>query len=220
MLDQMILENKNLIYSIIHKYTYYYDKEDLFQTGVIGLIKAYRNYNTSMNTKFSTYAYTYILSEVLAYVNYNKDIRLGKEYQKLYKKINEAKTILTQRLMKEPSTYELSLFLELDEKVIIQILELTQSFSALDEIVSNDDKNLSLLDTISYQDKDDIIDNLILKEAINGLTEEEKRLLWMRYYDDRTQQEVANMLGTNQVNVSRSEKKVLQRLRNDFKEVA
>lgn len=220
MLDQMILENKNLIYSIIHKYTYYYDKEDLFQTGVIGLIKAYRNYNTSMNTKFSTYAYTYILSEVLAYVNYNKDIRLGKEYQKLYKKINEAKTILTQRLMKEPSTYELSLFLELDEKVIIQILELTQSFSALDEIVSNDDKNLSLLDTISYQDKDDMIDNLILKEAINGLTEEEKKLLWMRYYDDRTQQEVANMLGTNQVNVSRSEKKVLQRLRNDFKEVA
>lgn len=220
MLDQMILENKNLIYSIIHKYTYYYDKEDLFQTGVIGLIKAYRNYNTSMNTKFSTYAYTYILSEVLAYVNYNKDIRLSKEYQKLYKKINEAKTILTQRLMKEPSTYELSLFLELDEKVIIQILELTQSFSALDEIVSNDDKNLCLLDTISYQDKDDMIDNLILKEAINGLTEEEKKLLWMRYYDDRTQQEVANMLGTNQVNVSRSEKKVLQRLRNDFKEVA
>ena len=220
MLNQMILDNQNLIYSIINKYTYYYDKEDLFQTGVIGLIKAYNNYDANMNTKFSTYAYTYILSEVLAYVNANRNIRLGREYQKLYKKINEAKTILTQRLMKEPSTYELSLFLELDEKVIIHILEVTSNFSGLDEIVSKDGKNLSLLDTIAKDDKDNIIDNLILKEELDNLTDIEKKIIWMRYYDDRTQQEVANILGTNQVHVSRSEKKVLQRLKNNLKEVA
>lgn len=220
MLNQMILDNQNLIYSIINKYSYYYDKEDLFQTGVIGLIKAYNNYNANMNTKFSTYAYTYILSEVLAYTNSNRNIKLGREYQKLYKKINEAKTILTQRLMKEPSTYELALFLELDEKIIIHILEVTGKFSGLDEIISKDGKKLSLLDTISNKDKDDIIDNLILKEEINKLSETERKILWMRYYDDRTQQEVANILGTNQVHVSRSEKKVLQRLKNNLQKVA
>lgn len=220
MLNQVILENQNLIYSIINKYTYYYDSEDLFQTGVIGLMKAYNNYDKNMNTKFSTYAYKYILSEVLLYMNNNRDIKLSKNYQKLQKKINEAKQVLTQRLMKEPSVYELSLFLELDEGIINQVLELSQAFSGLDEIISNDGKNLCLLDTISNHDKDEMIDNLILKEAINGLTEEERKILWMRYYDDRTQQEVAKILGTNQVNVSRSEKKVLQRLKNDFKEVA
>lgn len=220
MLNQMILDNQNLIYSIIHKYTYFYDKEDLFQTGVIGLMKAYNNYDANMNTKFSTYAYTYILSEVLAYINANRNIKLGREYQKLYKKINEAKTILTQRLMKEPSTYELSLFLEIDEQVIIHILEVTGRFSGLDEIVSKDGKSLCLLDTISRENKDDMIDNLILKEEIDKLSDDEKKIIWMRYYDDRTQQEVANMLGTNQVHVSRSEKRVLQRLRNNLKEVA
>lgn len=220
MLNQIIEENKNLIYSIIKKYTYYYDKEDLFQTATIGLIKAYNNYDSSKNTKFSTYAYTYILSEVLLYINNNRDIRLGKNYLKIYKKINEAKLILTQKLMKEPTTYELSLFLELDENLINQVLALTQSFSNLEEIISKDGKNLTLLDVVSDKDKDKMIDNLILKETLNNLTEEERQILMLRYYDERTQQEVANILGTNQVYISRNEKKVLKKLKEDLSKVA
>lgn len=220
MLNQIIEENKNLIYSIIKKYTYYYDKEDLFQTATIGLIKAYNNYDSSKNTKFSTYAYTYILSEVLLYINNNRDIRLGKNYLKIYKKINEAKLVLTQKLMKEPTIYELSLFLELDENLINQVLALTQSFSNLEEIISKDGKNLTLLDVVSDKDKDKMIDNLILKETLNNLTEEERQILMLRYYDERTQQEVANILGTNQVYISRNEKKVLKKLKEDLSKVA
>lgn len=220
MLNQIIEENKNLIYSIIKKYTYYYDKEDLFQTATIGLIKAYNNYDNSKNTKFSTYAYTYILSEVLLYINNNRDIRLGKNYLKIYKKINEAKLVLTQKLMKQPSAYELSLFLELDENLINQVLALTQSFSNLEEIISKDGKNLTLLDVVSDKDKDKMIDNLILKETLNNLTEEERQILMLRYYEERTQQEVANILGTNQVYISRNEKKVLKKLKEDLSKVA
>ena len=220
MLNQIIEENKNLIYSIIKKYTYYYDKEDLFQTATIGLIKAYNNYDSSKNTKFSTYAYTYILSEVLLYINNNRDIRVGRNYLKIYTKINEAKLILTQKLMKEPTTYELSLFLELDENLINQVLALTQSFSNLEEIISKDGKNLTLLDVVSDKDKDKMIDNLILKETLNNLTEEERQILMLRYYDERTQQEVANILGTNQVYISRNEKKVLKKLKEDLSRVA
>ena len=220
MLNQIIEENKNIIYSIIKKYTYYYDKEDLFQTATIGLIKAYNNYDSSKNTKFSTYAYTYILSEVLLYINNNRDIRLGKNYLKIYKKINEAKLVLTQKLMKEPTTYELSLFLELDENLINQVLALTQSFSNLEEIISKDGKNLTLLDVVSDKDKDKMIDNLILKETLNNLTEEERQILMLRYCDERTQQEVANILGTNQVYISRNEKKVLKKLKEDLSKVA
>jgi RNA polymerase sporulation-specific sigma factor len=172
-----------------------------------------------MNTKFSTYAYPYILSEVIAFINSNRNIKLGREYQKLYKKIKEAKDLLTQRLMKEPSTYELSLFLELDENIIIDVLELTSKFRDLDEIISKDGKNLTLLDTIGNKDKDNIVDNLILREEFGRLSDDEKQLIWMRYWLDRTQQEVADVLGTNQVSVSRCEKKVLQRLKNNLSKV-
>ena len=151
MLNQIIEENKNLIYSIIKKYTYYYDKEDLFQTATIGLIKAYNNYDSSKNTKFSTYAYTYILSEVLLYINNNRDIRLGKNYLKIYKKINEAKLVLTQKLMKEPTIYELSLFLELDENLINQVLALTQSFSNLEEVKHSSNQLVTLVD-VNYDE--------------------------------------------------------------------
>ena len=219
MLNQLVRDNQNLIYSIIKKYTNYYDKEDLFQTGVIGLIKAYKSYDTTKNTKFSTHAYMYILSEVLLYINNNRNIKLGKEYQKIYKKINDAKNILTQKLMKEPSTYELSLFLEIDENIIINILQLTSELYNLESSLSSDKNKLQLLDTIKDKEKDAMIDNLILKEQLELLSKEERDLLKMRYYYDYTQQEVASVLGTNQVSVSRSEQKVLKKIRNNLEKV-
>ena len=92
--EEVILKNSNLIYSIINKYTKYYDVDDLYQTGVIGILKAYKNYDSSKNCKFSTYAYTYILGEVLKYVNNNRNIKLSSEYLMINKKIQETRTIL------------------------------------------------------------------------------------------------------------------------------
>ena len=208
----------NLIYSIINKYSYYYDKDDLFQSGVIGLLKANKTYNKNMNTKFSTHAYMYILSEVLLFINTNRNIKLSREYQKLYKRINKAKEILSQKLMKEPTSYELSLFLEIDENIIINILELTKDTYNLESNIVNDGNKLSLLDTIKDDSKDNMLDSLILKEQIDSLSKEDKELLYLRYYDDRTQSEVAKYLGTNQVSVSRQEKKVLKKIRNNLED--
>ena len=112
-LTNVILENENLIYSIINKYSNYYDIDDLYQVGVMGMIKAYKNYKKEYNTKFTSYAYTYIFGEIVKYINESKNFKISKENRYLYKKINEAKTILTQKLMKEPSNYELSLFLDI-----------------------------------------------------------------------------------------------------------
>ena len=113
-LIDLIKENKKLICSIINKYTKYYEFDDLYQVSVIGIIKAYQNYNENYNVKFTTYAYKYILSEIINYVNNSKLIKVSREYNKLYKKILETRTILTQNLMKEPTNQELSLFLEID----------------------------------------------------------------------------------------------------------
>ena len=214
--EEVILKNSNLIYSIINKYTKYYDVDDLYQTGVIGILKAYKNYDSSKNCKFSTYAYTYILGEVLKYVNNNRNIKLSSEYLMINKKIQETRTILTQRLMKEPSNFELALFLEIDESVINSIDFLTKEMDSLDRIINEDGKNLILLDTIKDDKAETNIDSMMLYDEINKLTNDEKILLKERYFLDKTQSETAKILGINQVQVSRNEQKILKKLKNNL----
>ncbi len=219
-LEDLIVDNSKLIYSIISKYQSYYDKEDLYQIGVIGMIKAYKNYKKDSNTKFTTYAYTYILGEVLKYVNENKSFKLSKEYLVIYKKISEAKTILTQRLMKVPSNFELSVFLEIDEQVINHIEMITREIDRLDRIINEDGKNLILLDTIKDEKAETSIDSMMLYEEINKLPSDERKLLKERYFLDKTQSETAKILGINQVQVSRNEQKILKKLKNNLCKVA
>ena len=112
-----ILEYEKLVYSVVKKFQGY-DIEDLKQVGMVGLAKAYKNYKEGFNTKFSTYAYTYILGEVLSYIRESRSFKISKEYGSLYKKINEAKELLSQRLMREVSNFEIACFLEIDESLI------------------------------------------------------------------------------------------------------
>lgn len=218
-LVDIIKENKGLICSIINKYTRYYEFDDLYQVSVIGIIKAYNNYNKNSNTKFTTYAYKYILSEVVNFVNNSKVIKTSREYNKIYKRILEAKNILTQRLMKEPSNYELSLFLELDEALINNVMLVKDSVKSLDEAINTDGRTLTLLDSISLEDGIGV-DNIFLKEILETLDEEELRLINLRYFQDKTQSETAKFLHTNQVQVSRNETKILKKLKKTVCEAA
>ncbi len=218
--EEIIKLNSSLIYMIINKFFKGYSTEDLYQVGVIGVIKAYNNYKENKNTKFSTYAYKYIYGEIYSYINAERNIKVSKEYISLYKKINTAKNILSQRLMKEPSITELSLFLEIDEKELIKVLTSMNRVDSLEKVIYNDGKDLSLLETVS--DKKDYynIDYLMLNEEINKLESPYKELIYLRYYEDKTQSEVASLLGMNQVEVSRSEKKTLKKIRNNYQNVA
>ena len=213
-LTQLINENKRLICSIINKYTKYYEFDDLYQVSVIGIIKAHQNYNNNYNVKFTTYAYKYILSEIINYVNNSKLIKVSRDYNKMYKKILEARTILTQKIMKEPNTQELSLFLEIDEKIINDVLRYKDEIKSLDEELANDDKKLTLLDKIATSTSD--YDYLFLKEELNLLSKEERDLINLRYYECLTQSEIAKIYGTNQVQISRNEQKILKKLKNNL----
>ena len=215
-LTKLIKENKGLICSIIKKYTKYYEFDDLYQVSIIGIIKAYQNFNKNKNVKFTTYAYKYILSEVIAYVNNSKLINNNKEYNKLYKKILETRTLLTQKLMKEVNIHDMATFLEIDEKLINDVIKYQEQSKSLDEYLTNDGENLTLLDRIEDLENSISIDELSLKEELNTLPKDERNLIRMRYFEDRTQSEVAKILGTNQVQVSRNEKKELKKLKNNL----
>ena len=108
-MEEIIQENNGLIYQIINKYRNYFDIDDLYQVAVIGLIKAKNNYNNNLNTKFSSYAYPYVLGEVISYINNSKSVKISKEYQKIYRKVLEAKELLTQKLMKNPTIKRLKI---------------------------------------------------------------------------------------------------------------
>ncbi len=218
--EEVINSTSGMIYMIINKYFKGYDKEDLYQVGVIGVIKAYNNYKKDHNTKFSTYAYTYIYGELYTYINNLKGLKVARENYSLYRKINDARNILSQKLMKEPSIYELSSFLELDYKLIENIISSMQSVDSLERTIISDDKDLSLIDVVG--DKKDYynIDYLMLNDEVNNLPEPWKEVIKLRYFEDKTQSEVAKMLGMNQVEISRGEAKILKKIKNNYQNVA
>jgi len=213
-ITDIILENEKLIYKIISKYKNYFELEDLYQVAVMGIIKASKNYNESYNAKFTSYAYPYILGEVIKYINEFRSIKLNKNAALLYSKILKAKEILSQKLMKEPSTYELSLFLEMDEDIINETILSNMAIQSLDKIISEDGKNLELYDKLGYSDN--FIENYPLLRELEKLSPEEKSIIISRYYEDMTQKEVGDSLGMYQVEVSRKEKKILQKLKNNI----
>lgn len=219
-LSDFIVNNQNYIYSIVSKYKNHAEVDDLYQVAIMGIIKASRNFNTNYNTKFTTYAYHYIIGEINQFLNKNRHIKISKEYLTIYKQIITAKNILTQKLMKEPTNFELSLFLEIDEKLIDNVMQMVSSVDSLDRTISSDGKDLSLYDTIDVSMTDEKLNYLDLKDEIDKLDEQSKRLIQERYFLDKTQSETAKILGINQVQVSRNEQKVLKLLKNNLQEVA
>lgn len=219
-LEDLIIKHENLIYSIINKYRGFYDLDDLHQVAVIGMMRAVTNYKDNLNTKFSTYAYKYILGEVLKFVNDNRSFKVSKEYLQLEKQINKAREVLTQKMMRSPSNFELAIFLEIDEKIINQVDLVTSKMESLDKVIMEDGKSLTLLDTIASNKNDHNIDNIYLYQELAKLEDEEKNLLKNRYFLDKTQQETAEILGINQVQVSRNEKKILKKLKTNMMRVS
>lgn len=215
-LTEFINNNQKLIYSIISKYKGLYDLDDLYQVAVFGLCKYSHNYNANLGIKFTTYAYKCMLGEVLNYVCTNRIVKVNKEVVSLNKKIENARLILSQKLMKEPSVKELSLFLEVDENIINNVISYNQSIDSLDRIINEDGKTLTVLDTIKDSKDNCSLDNIMLKEEISKLTDFERQIIYGRYFEDKTQAEISNELGVNQVYVSRSEKKILKRMKNNM----
>lgn len=211
MTEEMLLEQEKLIYSIAKKFQSFYDIEDLYQVGVIGLTKAYKKYEEGMHTKFSTYAYDWIKGEILEYVRQDRTIKISKEVISLNKKIDQIKDIMTQKLMREPTTLEISLLLEVDEDKVIDARKQIEFVKSLDYII-NEEENYTLYDTVKQEElsfKPEIQD---LKIGLDSLEEDEKELINNRYFNDLTQEQTSELLGISQVQVYRKEKKILKKL--------
>ena len=201
-----ILQSELLVYSIINKYNGYYDKEDLYQEGMKGLIKALKKYDSKRGVSFSTYAYKYILGEINKYVRENHNIRLSKEIVRLKRTIEKAKELMRQKLYREPTTLELSLFLEIDEEKIEEIETINQISEDIDEVENK----------IKVNDINTNADIIDLKNELSKLNDEEKQIIYDRFYKDMTQSETGEDLGISQAQVYRKENKILQKLKENL----
>lgn len=208
---EQLLEYENLVYSIINKYSGF-DKDDLYQVGIMGLVQAYKNYKSSFNVKFSSYAYYYILGEVTKYIRENKSIRVSKDVLKLKSLIDKTKSLMMQRLGREPTISEVSLYLEIDEEKVSDVLCSVCDVKSLDYVYDEDGNEMYA--SLGVYDNNMDLDFINLRDVVDGLSDDEKELIISRYFEDMTQCEVSDKLGISQVQVSRKENKILEKLKN------
>ena len=206
----LIKSNEKLIYSIASNFKNYKSIEDLYQAGCLGLITAYKNFDTTRDCKFTTYAYPYIYGEMRKLVREDKGIKISREISKLNLKIEKAYILLTQKLMREPSISEISKYLEVPEYYISEAINSLNKIKSINEPISVDN-NMTLEDVIGS--RTNIDDLLILKDSLNKLSSEERKIIDSRYKEDYTQTETAKIVGISQVQVSRKEQKILSKLK-------
>ena len=202
----LIKESEGLIYKIASKYSMYYSIEDLYQVGTIGVIKAYKNYKRDTSVKFSTYAYKYILGEIIEFIRCDRNIKVSEEYMSLYKRYLSIKSMLTSKLEREPSFSEIATFMEIDEGVLRNVIETIAFTKSTDES-----------DYDYGNDKREEIDNkILLDNELSSMDEFDRSLIEFRYYQGYTQSETADALGVSQVKVSRQEKLILSRMKSNI----
>lgn len=209
MLEELIKSSTGLIWAVAKKF-YGVDKNDLYQAGVLGVVKAYQNYVDDGKSKFSTYAYNYIFGEMYALAN-NKEIKLNKDINRLIKMIEMGKARLSQEIMKVPSNKELAQYLEMEEEKLEQILSYANSFVSMDEVC---DDERSMHEVLALEERVSVDEKLELKNSMDYLDAIEKDIIKSRYYEDLTQSETARKLGITQVMVSRYEKRSLTKMRD------
>lgn len=197
-----------------------YDYEDIFQIGCVGLIKAVNNFNPNFNVKFSTYAVPMIMGEIKRFLRDDGIIKISRNVKSIAKKLHFDREQLTKELNREPTLDELAMYSKISSEEILYVTESVSSIQYLFDVIHQDDgAPVLLIDKLSQESAEDskLIENLELKNALKHLDAESRRIIILRYFKDKTQVEVANMIGISQVQVSRIEKKILFILREYMK---
>ncbi len=215
----LIKNNVLLIKSIVNRFKNKgVDYDDLFQLGSVGLLKAIYNFDEKFNVKFSTYAVPMIIGEIKRFLRDDGEIKISRIIK--MQAINISKYVEKQikETGNEPTVEEISKALNLDKEEVVFAIDSTKITVSLYESVNDgEDKSQTLIDKIpSSFTEDDYVDKLLLKNLINDLSYREQQIIKLRYFKDKTQGEVAKILGVSQVQVSRLENKILANLANKY----
>ncbi|MCM3617446.1 RNA polymerase sporulation sigma factor SigF [Sutcliffiella horikoshii] len=218
--DTIVQKNMRLVWSVVQRFMNRgYEPDDLFQIGCIGLLKSVDKFDLSYDVKFSTYAVPMIIGEIQRFIRDDGSVKVSRSLKEVANKIRKAKDELSKRYGRVPTINEIAEFLEITAEEVVLAQEAARAPSSIHETVyENDGDPITLLDQIADHSEHRWFDKIALKEAIEELDEREKLIVYLRYYKDQTQTEVAQRLGISQVQVSRLEKKILQQMKDRMDE--
>lgn len=212
-----IYGNLRLVLSVIQRFSNRGEQmDDLFQVGCIGLMKAIDNFDVTQNVKFSTYAVPMIIGEVRRYLRDNNSIRVSRSIRDTAYKALQVKERLTSSLSREPKIEEIAKELDLPKEDVVMALDAIQDPVSLFEPVFHDSGDtLFIMDQIKDDKNGDNnwLENISISQAMNHLTDREKHILSLRFFDGKTQMEVSSEVGISQAQVSRLEKSALKHMR-------
>ncbi|NLK36794.1 MAG: RNA polymerase sporulation sigma factor SigG [Epulopiscium sp.] len=215
--QKYIYGNLRLVLSVIQRFSNRGEyMDDLFQVGCIGLIKAIDNFDVSHQVKFSTYAVPMIIGEIKRYLRDNNTIRVSRSLRDTAYKALQAKERLMEEKSKEPTIDEIAKELDMTKESVVMALDAIQDPISLFEPVYHDGGDaLFVMDQVSDEKNADAIwlENISLNEAIHRLSEREKRIVSLRFFEGKTQTEVSEEIGISQAQVSRLEKSALKHMR-------
>ena len=216
--EVQIEQNLGLVHHIVKRFLNRgYDTEDLFQIGVIGLIKAIDNFDSSLNVKFSTYAVPMIIGEIRRFLRDNNSIRVSRSLKDTAYKAIYAKENLIKQNMKEPTINEIAAEIGIAKEDVVYALDAIQNpMSLFEPIFTDGGDTLYVMDQISDKKnkEENWVEHLSLSEAMKKLGKREHEIISLRFFEGKTQMEVADLIGISQAQVSRLEKNALRVMRN------
>ena len=219
--ENFLVENNiGLVRSVVRRFLNRgCEYDDLVQIGSIGLLKAIKKFDASFNVRFSTYAIPMIIGEIKRFLRDDGIIKVSRSLKEIANKAHVAKETLEKDFGREPTISEIASVLEISKEDLVVALDSVQSTEYLYETIHQDDGSpILLIDRISCNEGEDsdIIDRLALKEVLSSLEPKERQIIMLRYFKDMTQCQVAEMLKMSQVQVSRVEKKIIGKLRQNI----
>ena len=216
-MTKLVEENNGLIWSIVKRFKDRgYELEDLYQIGSIGFIKSIKRFDTSFEVKLSTYAVPYILGEIKLFIRDDGSVKVSRSIKELAAKIKDIQSKYLKETGEEINITEIAKQLKMPkEEIAVALDSLKPTISIYDDSYTNDEGGISFLDTLStnVDEAETLTNKLTIKEMITNLEQREKEIILLRYYKNKTQTEVAKILGISQVQVSRIEKKILNSMK-------
>lgn len=215
--EQLVEENVGLIWCVVKRfYGRGLESEDLFQIGSIGLLKAIDKFDLSYDVKFSTYAVPMISGEIKRFLRDDGMIKVSRTLKELSYKIFQTREKLLDLLGREPTIEELAKKMQIDKEEIVEALEAGSEVESIYKPIHQKEGNeIRLMDKLEEKEhrEEKILDHMLLQQLLGTLEKEERTLIYMRYFQDKTQSQVGKELGISQVQVSRMEKKIMENLR-------
>ena len=215
--DALTEENMGLVWSVVRRFDgRKAEKEDLFQIGSIGLLKAIDKFDESYGVCFSTYAVPMIAGEIRRYLRDNSMIRVSRSLKESAVQMYRCMEKLERTLGRDPTIQEIADEMGTDPEELSLIMEANMDVESLQQVVyRNDGNEMTLMDRLENQHdaQEVLLDRMLLDQLLSGLTEKEKQLICMRYVQEKTQSDIAGKLGVSQVQVSRMEKRIIKKIR-------